>query len=182
MEAIISTDRLLLREWGNEDIEPFIALNRDKDVMEFFPSIYSPEQSTQMVGRIRDCYQQNGYCFYACELKQTAEFMGFIGFAKPGFESFFTPCVEIGWRLAKRFWGKGFATEGAAACLEYGFNHLGFIEIYSFTAVLNKKSERIMQKTGMVKAGEFEHPSLSDGHPLKTHVLYKKAPEKSRAL
>jgi ribosomal-protein-alanine N-acetyltransferase len=105
------------------------------------------------------------------------QFIGYTGFAHPTFESHFTPCVEIGWRLSKENWNQGFATEAALACLHYGFKKLAFNEIYSFTATINLPSIKVMEKIGMKKQGEFEHPALAEGHKLKTHVLYKIAKE-----
>jgi RimJ/RimL family protein N-acetyltransferase len=141
--------------------------------MEFFPSIKTKKETLAQIERFTQHIIRYGYGFFAVERKDNRQFIGFTGLSNPGFESYFTPCVEIGWRLSKSHWGQGFATEAAEACLEYGFNTLGIKEIYSFTSVHNVRSEQVMIKTGMVKQGFFEHPQIEEGHFLKQHVLYK---------
>jgi [ribosomal protein S5]-alanine N-acetyltransferase len=172
-EIFIETPRLILRQWKTSDHEPFIQLNQDKDVMEFFPSIKTREETLAQIERMSQNIIRQGYGFFAMERKDNHEFIGFTGLTHPGFESYFTPCVEIGWRLSKANWRQGFATEAAKACLGFGFDALGLSEIYSFTSVHNKRSENVMVKIGMIKEGEFEHPLLDDGDFLKKHVLYK---------
>ena len=170
---IIETERLVLRTWKESDILPFSAMNQDQKVMEFFPSTLSPGESATLYQKIIASFEQKGFGLFAVEAKQTQEFVGFIGFSQPTFTSYFTPCVEIGWRLARQFWGRGFATEGAKACLQYGFSALDFMDIYSWTAKINSKSVNVMEKIGLTCDGEFEHPNIPPGHPLRTHVLYK---------
>jgi RimJ/RimL family protein N-acetyltransferase len=174
---LFTTERLGLRRWVAGDEAVFIQMNRDPSVMEFFPRTMEPAETLAMVGRIHAFFAANGFGLYAADLLSTGEFLGFTGFTRPSFESWFTPCVEIGWRLKKEAWGRGYATEAAKACLRYGFQEIGLETIYSFTAVLNTRSERVMQKIGMQRAGEFDHPALGQGHALKRHVLYvAKAP------
>lgn len=170
---IFQTDRLGFRQWQDTDTEPFAHMNADPEVMEFFPATLSQGEAAAFITRVRTFIDGNGFGLWAVDEKATGNFIGFIGLTTPRFESFFTPCIEIGWRLAKPYWGKGYATEGAKASLDYGFSALGFEKIYSFTAITNKHSERIMQKIGMTRVGEFDHPSLQIGHPLCRHVLYK---------
>jgi len=170
---IFESERLGFRTWLDRDTEPFFQLNSDPEVMEFFPSLHSYEQTVAYIDRITTFFEENNFGLWAVDEKDSGKFIGFIGLTRATFESPFTPCIEIGWRLAKAFWGKGYATEGAAACLDYGFNTLGLSEINSFTAVTNKRSERVMQKIGMKYIGNFEHTSLPEGHPLRPHVLYK---------
>ncbi len=141
--------------------------------MEFFPETLSPEESADSYKRINAFMEQKGFGLFAAEEKDTQEYIGFIGFSRPTFSSYFTPCIEIGWRLHRRFWNRGFATEGAKACLEYGFSILDFNEIVSFTSLLNTKSINVMKKIGMTFDGEFEHPNVEWGHRLRKHVLYK---------
>jgi ribosomal-protein-alanine N-acetyltransferase len=117
---------------------------------------------------------------FAVEKLATEEFIVFTGFMVSTFESFFTPCIEIGWRIKKQHWGKGYATEAAKACLHYGFRTLQFGKVYSFTSITNLKSEKVMQKIGMVKAGEFDHPNIPHDNPLCRHVLYKKYADKNK--
>ncbi|MFZ1979195.1 MAG: GNAT family N-acetyltransferase [Bacteroidota bacterium] len=170
---LIETERLVLRTWQESDIIPFAEMNRDPEVMEFFPKILSQEETEAFYKRITADLEQNGFGLFAVETKQDQIFIGFIGFARPSFSSYFTPCIEIGWRMDKRFWNMGFATEGAKACLEYGFSKLNFKEIVSFTAKINKRSINVMKRIGMAYAGDFEHPNVAEGHPLRRHVLYK---------
>lgn len=173
MTYVLSTDRLCLRRWTAADLPPFSKMNQDPAVMQFFPRLLSPTDSAAMVQRINAFFDQTGYGLYAVDIKATGEFIGYTGFANPSFQSFFTPCVEIGWRLKKDAWGQGYATEAARACLQYGFDSLRLEEVYSFTAVINQRSERVMQRIGMVKTGEFDHPNLETGHALRRHVLYR---------
>ena len=173
-QVFIETPRLILRQWKETDHEPFIVLNGDKEVMEFFPVVKTREESLSQIERFVINIRTMGYGFFAVERKDNAQFIGFTGFAHPGFDSYFTPCVEIGWRLSKPNWGQGYATEAAGSCLEYGFETLSFCEIYSFTSVHNKSSEQVIIKTGMIKQGLFEHPDIEEGSILRQHVLYKK--------
>lgn len=173
---LFTTQRLGFRFWCNTDTEPFAAINSDPDVMEFFPTTLNTDESIAFIQRVQQHCAEYNYGFYAVELLESREFIGFIGFSHPRFTSFFTPCVEIGWRLAKQHWGMGLATEGARACIEYGHTVLGMRTIYSFTATTNKRSERVMKKIGMQKVGEFDHPMLPDTSPLQRHVLYHIAP------
>jgi RimJ/RimL family protein N-acetyltransferase len=173
-QIFIETPRLILRQWQEDDHEPYIVLNKDPEVMEFFPSAYTREETLAQIDRCVGHINQYGFGFFAVEQKDNGQFIGFNGLSHPRFESYFTPCVEIGWRLSKANWDLGFATEAARACLQFGFETLKVDEIFSFMAEHNIPSENLMKKIGMVKDGYFEHPSIADGHPLKRHVLYKK--------
>jgi RimJ/RimL family protein N-acetyltransferase len=169
----LRTKRLLLRRWLEEDREPFAAMNADPRVMEHFPKLLERDESDAVVDRIETHFDEHGYGLWAVEISGVAAFAGFIGLAIPRFEAAFTPCVEIGWRLAAAYWGQGFATEGAGAAATFGFEHLKLREILSFTAVKNVRSRRVMEKIGMTHdpADDFDHPLLSAGHPLSRHVL-----------
>lgn len=174
MSAIfLETPRLILRQWQESDYEPYILLNADKEVMEFFPLTSTRDESLAQIVRLTAHVDQHGYGFFAVERKDNHEFIGFTGLANVRFESHFTPCVEIGWRLSKANWNHGFATEAARACLKYAFDTLKLNEIYSFTSIHNKRSEHVMKKIRMNKVGVFDHPLIEDGHILKQHVLYK---------
>ncbi len=177
---IIETERLILRTWRESDLLPFSVLNEDPKVMEFFPKTLSPDESVLLYNRINTSFDQNGFGLFAVEQKQTQQFVGFIGFSQPTFTSYFTPCIEIGWRLDRHFWNRGFATEGAKACLKYGFSTLGFKDIYSWTAKINAKSINVMKKIGLTYEGEFEHPNIPLEHQLRAHVLYRISKDKSR--
>ena len=172
-KIFIETSRLILRNWLPSDYEPYIAMNLDAEVMEFFPSISTRAETLAQIERVTRHINDCGYGFFAVEQKDNGQFIGFTGLSHPQFETHFTPCVEIGWRLSKENWGRGFATEAAQACLDFGFNVQGLDEIYSFTSVNNKRSEHVMEKIGMKKEGYFDHPLVEDGHVLKKHVLYK---------
>jgi [ribosomal protein S5]-alanine N-acetyltransferase len=173
LKIFIETPRLVLRQWKASDYEPYIQLNLDSDVMEFFPSVATRDETLAQIDRFIAHIDQYGYGFFAVERKDNGQFIGFTGLSHPRFEASFTPCVEIGWRLRKANWGRGFATEAAKACLEFGFDSIWLDEIYAFTSVHNKRSEQVMIKARMVKQGEFEHPLIQDEHFLKPHLLYK---------
>jgi 3-dehydroquinate dehydratase/shikimate dehydrogenase len=172
---IIRTDRLVLRQWGNEDLEPFASMNADPRVREYFPGLQTREESNHSVSLASNHIEKFGWGFWAASLAETGEFIGFIGLEDVYFQAEFVPAVEIGWRLAFKYWGKGYATEGALACLRYGFETLKLNEIVSFTAVENTRSRAVMQKIGMHhdSKDDFDHPKLPEGHPLRRHVLYR---------
>ena len=148
-------------------------MNGDSEVMQYFPSILSEEEVVKMLGRIKSHFDEWGYGLYATEEKHSKEFIGFIGLSHPRFESDFTPCVEIGWRLRKCSWGQGYATEGAKAVLNYAFTVLDLSEVFSFTALTNVPSYRVMEKIGMTREGVFIHPNLPVEHALAEHWLYR---------
>jgi RimJ/RimL family protein N-acetyltransferase len=145
--------------------------------MEHFPAPLTRAESDAFAARVRSEMSERGFGLWAVEAPGVAPFLGFTGLAVPRFEAHFTPCVEVGWRLAREHWGRGYAPEAARAALAFGFERLGLAEIVSFTASGNAKSRRVMEKIGMTHdpAGDFEHPSLPPGHPLRRHVLYRVA-------
>lgn len=173
--ATIKTERLVLRQWRKEDLEPFAKLNADPKVREFFPGLMSCEECERSIKLMSDHITRCGWGFWAVSLIETDEFIGFIGLEDVYFQAHFTPAVEIGWRLAFDYWGKGYATEGAKAALAYGFETLNLDEIVSFTTVQNMRSRRIMEKIGMHhnSKDDFDHPKLAEGHKLRRHVLYR---------
>jgi len=166
------SERLLFRDWKEADLPVFREMNKDPLVMKYFPRVLEEDETDSFYQRIQEELKTSGYGLYAVEVKETQEFIGYIGFHKATFPSFFTPCIEIGWRLTSTAWGKGYATEGATACLDYGFNFLNLDKIYSFTAAVNLPSENVMRKIGMKKETEFNHPNVSLDSPLSRHVLY----------
>jgi len=172
---VLTTERLRLRLWEDRDLEPFAALNADPRVMEFFPKRLGRAESNALAKRIVEGFVERGYGLWALEVPGVADFIGFVGLSVPTFEAHFTPCVEVGWRLAVPHWGKGYATEGAKVALAFGFYELGAEEIVAFTAPANKPSRRVMERLGMTHApaDDFEHPGLPEGHPLRQHVLYR---------
>jgi [ribosomal protein S5]-alanine N-acetyltransferase len=174
--VFLQTERLRLRSWTEPDYEPYFRMNANPRVRKYFPKLLSREESLEEISRIQKHIQDRGYGFFAAELKETNAFIGFIGFSHPSFEAYFTPCLEIGWRLDEKFWGNGYATEGAKKCLAAGAEQFGLREIFSFTSIHNTVSERVMIKIGMKKVGNFNHPSLPSDHWLCEHVLYKTGP------
>jgi len=127
-----------------------------------------------MAERIQSLIDERGWGFWATELKSTGEFIGFVGLHVPIPQLPFAPCIEIGWRLAYRHWGRGYATEAARSTLRIGFDELNLSEIVSFTAVANTRSRAVMERLGMLPEAEtFQHPSLPTGHPLREHCLYR---------
>lgn len=175
MSLALRTSRLLLRRWRDEDRAPFAALNADPVVMEHFPSVMRPTESDALVDRIEAAFEEHGFGLWAVEAPGVAPFLGFVGLSVPRFEASFTPCVEIGWRLARQAWGHGYATEAARAVLADGFERVGLDAIVSFTFVGNTRSRRVMERVGMrhEPALDFEHPSLPEGHRLRPHVFYR---------
>lgn len=175
MANFFETERLIMRRWKKTDEEPFVAMNANAQVMEFFPKLLDAAASKKMIQKIEESFDKNGFGLWALEIKQTKEFIGFTGLSIPGFTTHFTPCVEIGWRIAPKFWGLGYAPEAAKQALLFGFNQLNLDEIVSFTAIENKKSIRVMEKIGMThnESDDFDHPQLDQDHPLCHHVLYR---------
>jgi RimJ/RimL family protein N-acetyltransferase len=169
------TERLRLRPWREADLAPFAAINADPVVMEHFPSVLERASSDAMAERIGGHFDRHGYGLWAVEVPDVAAFIGFIGLAIPRFTASFTPCVEVGWRLARRHWGQGYATEGARAAVAFGFAEAGLEEIVSFTVPANRRSLAVMERLGMTSEAreDFDHPVLPAGHPLRRHRLYR---------
>lgn len=168
------TGRLRLRQWCAADRKPFAALNADPQVMTFFPAPLDRLESDAMADRCQSLIAERGWGFWAAETKDTCEFIGFVGLHIPASDLPFSPCVEIGWRLAFRYWGKGFATEAAHGVLRVGFGLLELPEIVSFTSVRNLRSRAVMRRIGMRQAAEtFAHPGVPAGSPLRRHCLYR---------
>lgn len=181
---MLKTDRLLLRTWRSDDRVPFARMNADPEVMEFFVSPLTREDSDAFVDRIEAGFAERGFGLWAVEEIAAGRFIGFTGLIDQTFEAHFTPAVEVGFRLARHAWGKGYATEAAKEAVRYGFEQAGLAEIVSMTAVQNVRSQAVMRKLGMRHnpADDFDHPRVPDGHPLKRHVLYRLTAEQWRAL
>lgn len=175
MKIIIETDRLILRTWLDNDLQPMLAINQDPKVMEYFPSLQDLEMTKNFIDKVNAHFEKHSYSLYATVRKDTGEFIGFIGLLIADFDAHFTPATEIGWRLSSKHWGQGFATEGAKAVLDYAFRELKIPEIVSFTAEGNAKSVKVMQKIGLRhnENDDFDHQKLDDTNPLKRHVLYR---------
>ena len=178
----LETERLRLRQWIESDRAPFARLNADPRVMEFYPNVLDRTASDAMSDRLQALIAERGWGLWAVA-KADRQFIGFVGLHVPKADLPCSPCVEIGWRLAFPYWGKGYATEAARAALEVGFDRLNLPEIVSFTATTNRRSRAVMERLGMNRDPEtFEHPSLLVGHPLREHYLYRLSMEKWRSI
>ena len=170
----LETKRIKLRQWQEQDLPVFATLNADPQVMEYFPEPLSQEQSNKLARRCESLITQNGWGFWAVELKQSKEFIGFLGLHKPQSNLPFSPCVEIGWRLLKDHWGNGYATEASGVALRFAFNELALDEVVSYTTVSNTRSRAVMERLGFYDTKQnFAHPDLPKEHHLAEHVLYK---------
>lgn len=171
----IETPRLILRDWRDQDVEAWVAMNADPRVTEFFPKIYTRELSEASAAAIRAQLKRDGFGWWALEVRGGPAFIGSIALQAVPFDAAFTPANEIGWRLAFQDWGNGYATEGARAALDFAFNELKWPEVIAFTAASNLRSQRVMNRLGMShEAGDdFDHPKVEDGHRLRRHVLYR---------
>jgi RimJ/RimL family protein N-acetyltransferase len=173
--GVLTTSRLRLRPWRDEDLAPFAALNADPRVREFFPTVQTHQESADSMRSIRDHWDRRGFGLWAVEVLGGAPFIGFIGLSVPSFDAPFTPCVELGYRLAFDHWGRGYATEGSRAALEFGFVTISLSEIVAMTAAGNERSRRVMERLGMRRTptDDFDHPNIAAGHRLRPHVLYR---------
>jgi len=171
----LRTERLILRRWRYSDREPYARLNADARVTEFFPRPLSPAESDALIDRIEKHFRLHGFGRCAAELARDGCLIGSIGITVPSFTAPFTPCIEIGWRLLPEHWGIGLATEGAGEVVRYAFEVLRLESLVAYTVPANVRSLRVIEKLGMARdpAGDFDHPNIPDGHPLRRHVLYR---------
>jgi RimJ/RimL family protein N-acetyltransferase len=171
--VVLKGPRVRLRQWEARDCAPFAELNADPVAMEFFPSTLAREESDAMIGRMRAAIGERGWGFWCLEIDGNCA--GFTGLNVPNFEAPFLPAIEIGWRMLPRYWGRGYASEAARLALDYGFGILKAAEVVAFTAVGNLRSRAVMERIGMQRdaAGDFDHPRVAVGHPLRRHVLYR---------
>lgn len=175
MTTIIETERLILRTWKAEDSQAYFQINQDSKVTEFLLNPITMKQVNDFILVMNNHSDEYGYTLWATELKQTGELMGYIGLNYTDWKSHFTPAVEVGWRLGSQYWGKGYATEGAKASMDYGFKKCDLKEIVSFTIAENVRSIRVMEKIGLKRDvnGNFAHPKLPASHPWSQHILYR---------
>lgn len=171
---------ITLRQWKDEDLEPYAAMNADAKVMQYFPKPLSVEKSKESLLRLRAGIDQRGWGLWAVEVD--GAFAGFTGLAEPNFSAHFTPCVEIGWRFRREFWGCGIAYSAALAAESFAFQNLKLSELVSFTPAINARSRRLMERLGFTRreSDDFAHPSVAEDSPLRFHVLYRK-PNKAYA-
>ena len=170
---IFKSDRLGFRNWTKEDLTEFSKLNADSDVMEHFPKPLTFEETAKLVERLQSHYEKNGYTYFATEIVETGEFIGFIGLAYQEYQTEFSPATDIGWRLKKSAWGKGYATEGAKRCVKFAFSKLGINKVFAICTVKNGKSENVMKKIGMIRKGEFNHPELREFPEFEKCLCYE---------
>jgi RimJ/RimL family protein N-acetyltransferase len=172
---MLRTERLQLRPWRDQDLPAFAALNADPRVMEFFLNPLDRAESDATVRRISENLTRQGFGIWAVEAFGVAEFIGAVGLSVPRYETHFTPCVEILWRLAYEYWGCGYATEAARLALDYGFRTAGLRQIVAYTYEGNLRSRKVMERLGMRYSLEddFDHPLVPAGHRLRRHVLYR---------
>jgi RimJ/RimL family protein N-acetyltransferase len=171
----LTTPRIRLRPWREQDLPAFAAMNADPHVMEHLPKLLERAESDAMAGWIVEHFAKHGFGWWAVEVIGVAKFAGFTGLSRATFPAHFTPTVEISWRLAHPCWGKGYATEAARRVVAFAFDELALDEIVSFTVPANCRSIRVMERIGMTRllADDFDHPRLPNGHPLRRHVLYR---------
>lgn len=170
---LFESERLGFKRWQDINRNRFYDMSENEDVMRYFPKLLTKNQADQLIDRFETHMDDKGYTMWAVERKEDEAFIGFIGLLEITMEIEGKGSAEIGWRLDKKFWKKGYATEGAEACLTYAFGPLNMKQVYSFTASINKPSEILMKRIGMIKVGEFDHPKLEKGSSLERHVLYK---------
>lgn len=169
-----TTERLVLRPWRDSDHEPFAAINADPEVMRHFPSVLTRAESDAAIARWSAEIATRGWSFWAAELRATGELIGTVGITVPRRELPCGPCIEVGWRLGKAFWGRGLATEAARECLRYAFEALSADEVVAITSLGNVRSRAVMERLGMENTGEdFDHPAVPEGHPMRRHCLYR---------
>ncbi|WAW09584.1 GNAT family N-acetyltransferase [Oxalobacter vibrioformis] len=173
--AELETERLILRQWKRKDYAPYAELNADRVVMAFFTATFTRKESDAMVAYLQSLIARRGWGVWAVERKSDGAFIGSVGLHVPHAKLPFTPCVEVGWRLAQAYWGHGYATEAAREVLRFGFEVLALPEIVAFTSLLNTRSMAVMQRLGMVTdpGQNFPHPDVPKGSPLREHCLYR---------
>ncbi|SIS04298.1 Protein N-acetyltransferase, RimJ/RimL family [Aquipseudomonas alcaligenes] len=175
MSTTLSSERLILRPWREDDLDALAQLCADPEVMAHFPVPLDRAGSAELLGKLMAHQAEHGFTFWALECRDTAGVIGLAGLARVGFVAPFVPAVEIGWRLARPYWGLGYALEAARRALQFAFEDLQLDEVVSFTVPANQRSWGLMQRLGMRRdaAGDFEHPNLPVGHPLRPHWLYR---------
>jgi len=174
MLAELHTKRLLLRQWNKADYPIFAQLNSDPEVMQYYPNVLSEDESNALAHKIESLITAKGWGFWAVETCHDHKFIGFVGLHEPTYQLPVSPCIEIGWRLAKAYWGHGYASEAACAALTFAFDVLKLPEVYSFASTSNLKSRAVMERLGLFNThNNFNHPVIPAGNPLQEHALYK---------
>ena len=171
-EYLIKTEHIGLRNWLPSDLDPYTHMCQDPEVMKYFPAGLTRKEAEHFIHRMQTHFTKYGFCYFAADLLKSDEFIGFVGILHQNYKSDYTPCVDIGWRLKRSVWGKGYATEAAEACLKFAFSKMNVKEIYSFATIDNTGSENIMKKIGMEFISTFDHPYLKDHPEMKECVVY----------
>ena len=169
---LFTSERLGFRNWELSDLDAYTEITTDPEVMEYFPSISTRKLTEAFIKRMQNQQSKNGFCYFAVERLNAQELIGFIGLCEQTFESHFTPCIDIGWRLKKSEWGQGLATEGAKRCLSYAFDEKNLNEVYAVASEINLPSIAVMKKIGMTLHSTFDHPLLTENERLKPCLLY----------
>jgi RimJ/RimL family protein N-acetyltransferase len=171
---MLTPPSLTLRQWRDDDLEPFAEMSVDPEVMRYLPSPLTRDEAAATIARLRAAIAERGWGLWAVDVE--GELAGWTGLNPPSWTAHFTPCVEVGWRLRRKFWGRGIATAAAREAVRYGFENLQLPEIVSFTVLANERSWRVMERLGFTRdpAEDFDHPRLPEGHPLRRHILYRK--------
>jgi RimJ/RimL family protein N-acetyltransferase len=169
---LFTSQRLGFRNWRQADLKPMAVINSDPEVMAYFPGTASEEETYRFIARMQQQYAEKKFCYFAVDKLEDGEFIGFIGLSEQGYQAYFTPCVDIGWRLKKKAWGQGYATEGAKACLEYAFSSLGLEKVYAIAPLVNTRSEAVMKKLHMQQLKTFMHPLLLQDERLRECMVY----------
>ncbi len=169
---LFTSQRLGFRIWRNDDIDAMAAISADPHVMRYFPAVATREQTASFIARMQSMYEERGYCYFALETLDDGKFIGFTGLMWQEYETTFTPCTDIGWRLAASAWGRGYATEAAVRCLQYGFEEAKLEKIVATAPRINLPSIHVMQKAGMQYLQDFTHPRLKGNLRLERCVLY----------
>lgn len=169
---LFTSQRLGFRNWTEADLDAMSSINADEQVMQFFPATQTREQTHAFIHRMQDQFHRLVFCYFAVDLLETGQFIGFIGLGEQTWLPDMGPFVDIGWRLAADAHGHGYATEGAVRCIEYAFRTLGLPEIYAVCPAINKPSEKVMIKAGMTFVRFFDHPVLLNNDRLRKCVLY----------
>lgn len=174
MCSVFQTTRLRLRQWRDTDRQPFAAMNQDPEVMRYFPRLFTKQESNAFIDDNAKRIEDDGWGAWAVELIDKEQFIGFVGLSQP---AHWHPCaghVDIGWRLDKKHWGQGYATEASKQVLHIAFNYLELKCLVSFTSECNLPSINIMEKIGMRKANVgFDHPRITSSSRLRKHVIYR---------
>ena len=171
---MLETFRLILRQWQDTDFQPFADMNADPDVMRYFPSVLPFDESKQLFDKMQNIINTNGWGWWAVENKVTGEFIGATGLVSVLFDAHFVPAVEIGWRIRKEHWRKGYATEAALVAMDYAKTKVRLPKLVSFTACENTPSIGVMKKIGMQQIlPNFNHPNVPEGNPLQEHVVFE---------